>query len=62
MLLLRVLKASTINFLSCLLKKKKEMRLVAKFNLNNNTVSVLSSVTVKTGLASEQYVIAVDVL
>lgn len=40
------------------------MRLVAKFNLKNNTVtvSVLSSVTGKTGLASEQCVIAVDVL
>lgn len=38
------------------------MRLVTKYNLNNNTVSVLSSVTGKTGLASEQYVIAVDVL
>lgn len=42
--------------------KSKEMRLVAKFNLNHNTVSVLSSVTDKTGLAREQYVIAVDVL
>lgn len=38
------------------------MCLVAKFNLNNNTVSVLSSVIGKTSLASEPYVIAVDVL
>lgn len=54
----RVLKASTINFYHVCFKNK-EMRLVAKLSVNNNTVSVLSSVTGKTGLSSEQHVIAV---